>query len=67
MRKSKTCEYFLASRLFEMAELKILIDSVQSSHYITKRKSELLIKKLKGLVAKRRQEISPDKFASMTE
>ncbi len=52
MRKSKTCEYFLASRLFEMAELKILIDSVQSSHFITKRKSELLIKKLKGLVSK---------------
>lgn len=52
MRKSKTCEYFLASRLFEMAELKILIDSVQSSHFITKKKSELLIKKLKGLVSK---------------
>ena len=52
MRKSKTCEYFLASRLFEMAELKILIDSVQSSHFITKKKSELLIKKLKGLISK---------------
>lgn len=52
MRKSKTCEYFLASRLFEMAELRILIDSVQSSRFITKKKSESLIKKLKGLTSK---------------
>ncbi len=52
MRKSKTCEYFLASRLFETAELRILIDSVQSSRFITKKKSESLIKKLKGLTSK---------------
>lgn len=52
MRKSKTCEYFLGSRLFEMAELKILIDSVQSSRFITKKKSESLIRKLKNLVSK---------------
>ena len=52
MRKSKTCEYFLASRLFETAELRILIDSVQSSRFITKKKSEALIKKLKGLTSK---------------
>ncbi len=52
MRKSKTCEYFLASRLLETAELRILIDSVQSSRFITKKKSEALIKKLKGLISK---------------
>ena len=48
MRKSKTSEYFLGSRIFEMAELKILIDSVQSSRFVTKKKSESLIKKLKS-------------------
>lgn len=52
MRKSKTYEYFLASRLFETAELKILIDSIQSSRFITKKKSESVIKKLKGLASK---------------
>ena len=52
MRKSKTCEYFLGSRLFETAELKILIDSIQSSRFITKRKSESVIKKLKELASK---------------
>ena len=52
MRKSKTCEYFLASRLFETAELRILIDSVQSSRFITKKKSDSHIKKLKGLTSK---------------
>lgn len=52
MRKSKTSEYFLGSRIFEMAELKILIDSVQSSRFVTKKKSESLIKKLKSLASK---------------
>lgn len=52
MRKSKTSEYFLGSRVFEMAELKILIDSVQSSRFVTKKKSESLIKKLKSLASK---------------
>ena len=40
IRKSKTCSYFLGSRLFETSELKILIDSIQSSRFITKKKSE---------------------------
>lgn len=52
IRKSKTCEYFLGSRLFETAELKILIDSIQSSRFITKKKSESFIKKLKQLASK---------------
>lgn len=52
MRKSKTCEYFLASRLFETPELKILIDSIQSSRFITKKKSESIIKRLKQLTSK---------------
>ncbi len=52
MQKEKTYSYFLGSRMFETAELKILIDSIQSSRFITKRKSETIIKKLRSLASK---------------
>ena len=35
MRKSRTTDYFVASRDFELPELKLLVDSVQSSRFIT--------------------------------
>lgn len=38
--------YFIGSRDFELAELKVLVDTVQSSKFITSRKSMELIKKL---------------------
>ena len=38
--------FFIGSREFELAELKLLIDAVQSSRFITKRKSEQLVKKI---------------------
>ena len=38
--------YYLASREFELAELKLLVDAVQSSRFITKKKSTDLIKRL---------------------
>ncbi len=38
--------YFLASRSFELPELKLLIDAVQSSRFLTEKKSRDLIKKL---------------------
>ena len=41
--------YYLESRPFEMAELKILIDAVESSRFITERKSQRLVKKLMSL------------------
>ena len=34
-RKTKTHDYFVASRDFELPELKLLVDSVQSSKFIT--------------------------------
>lgn len=40
--------YYLASRDFELAELKLLVDVVQSSRFITPKKSRELIKKLEG-------------------
>ena len=44
--------YFLASRDFELAEVKILVDLVQSSKFITTKKSRELISKLEGLTSK---------------
>ncbi|MCR4923962.1 MAG: WYL domain-containing protein [Lachnospiraceae bacterium] len=41
--------YFVGSSDFELAELKLLVDAVQSSHFITEKKSEELIKKLASL------------------
>ncbi len=38
--------YYIASRNFELPELKLLIDAVQSSRYLTQRKSRELIEKL---------------------
>ena len=41
--------YYLASRDFELAELKILVDSIQASKFITTNKTRALIKKLSNL------------------
>lgn len=43
--------YKLVSRDFELPELKLLVDSVQSAKFITERKSRELIKKLEKLVS----------------
>ena len=42
---STQSKYFVASRKFELPELKLLIDAVESSKFITKKKSETLIEK----------------------
>ncbi|MBQ9941406.1 MAG: WYL domain-containing protein [Christensenellaceae bacterium] len=47
--KGKNGGYYLASRTFELPELKLLVDSVQASKFITERKSMSLIKKLVSL------------------
>ncbi len=44
--------YYLASREFELAELKFLVDAVQSTRFITQKKSSQLIKKLECLTSK---------------
>lgn len=43
--------YRVGSRDFELAEVKLLIDAIQSSKFITQKKSNELIKKIKGLVS----------------
>jgi len=49
--KERCNKYFIASRDFELAELKLLVDSVQSSKFITHKKSNELIKKLEKLTS----------------
>lgn len=44
--------YHVISRFFELPELKLLVDAIQSSKFITERKSNTLIKKLERLVSK---------------
>lgn len=44
--------YYMASREFEIAELKLLVDAVQSSKFITVKKSQQLIRKLSSMVSK---------------
>ena len=43
--------YFVASREFELAELKLLVDSVQAAKFITTKKSNQLIIKLEHLAS----------------
>lgn len=43
--------YYLGSRDFELAELKLLVDSVQSSKFISEHKSRDLIKKIESLAS----------------
>jgi len=43
--------YYVASRDFELPELKLLVDSVQSSKFITHKKTLSLIKKIEGLAS----------------
>jgi len=44
--------YYLGSRQFELAELKLLVDAVQASKFITGKKSKELIEKLETLTSK---------------
>ena len=49
--KGSTPGYYMGSREFELPELKLLVDAVQSSKFITSKKSEKLIRKLEGLTS----------------
>ncbi len=48
-RKGKESGYYLKSRRFETAELKLLVDAVLASKFITAQKTKQLIKKLTDL------------------
>lgn len=49
--RNKSNSYFIASRDFELPELKLLVDSVQSSKFITHKKSMELIGKIEKLTS----------------
>ena len=48
-KKGKNPGYYIGAREFELPELKLLVDAVQSSKFITESKSRELIKKLEKL------------------
>ncbi|MBR5430297.1 MAG: WYL domain-containing protein [Firmicutes bacterium] len=50
-RKGPNGGYFISQRRFELAELKLLVDAVQASRFITKRKTDQLIRKLSSLAS----------------
>lgn len=72
-RKERPEGYYIASRTFELPELKLLVDAVQSSKFITEKKSRALIKKLEGLASKheamhlQRQVYVADRVKTMNE
>lgn len=65
--------YHVGTREFELAEVKLLVDAIQSSKFITQTKSRELIKKIKGLVSEpqakqlQRQIFINDRVKTMNE
>lgn len=50
-RKTKTYDYYVANKPFELPELKLLADAVASSRFITEKKSNELIQKIERLAS----------------
>ena len=50
-RRGKGGGWYLGERTFQLAELKLLVDAVQSSRFLTQRKSGELIRKLERLAS----------------
>ena len=50
-RKGKSPGWFVGERDFQLPEVKLLMDAVQSSRFITQKKSDALISKLEGLAS----------------
>nr|WP_330361241.1 WYL domain-containing protein [Lachnobacterium bovis] len=65
--------YHVGTRAFELAEVKLLVDAIQSSKFITQTKSRNLITKMKSFVSQyqgstlQRQVIINDRVKSMNE
>lgn len=72
-RRSEPKGYYIASRDFEMPELKLLVDAVQSSKFITEKKSKELIRKIEGLAGRheakelQRQVVVSNRIKTMNE
>ena len=72
-RKEHPEGYYLAARDFELPELKLLVDAVQSSRFITQKKSDALIRKIEKLTSRyearklQRQVVVADRIKAMNE
>ena len=51
-RKGRNAGWFVGDRDFQLPELKLLMDAVQSSRFITQKKSDALIRKLEKLASR---------------
>ena len=51
-KEDRTYSYHIGNRQFELAELKLLVDSVQSAKFITEKKSNDLIKKIEAFASR---------------
>ncbi|MDY3617955.1 helix-turn-helix transcriptional regulator [Agathobaculum sp.] len=51
LQRGRNGGYYIASRDFELPELKLLVDAVQCSRFITEKKSNELIKKVEALAS----------------
>lgn len=51
VQTNHTYSYQVVSKQFELAELKLLVDSIQSAKFITEKKSTELIRKIEGLAS----------------
>lgn len=71
--RSRSNSYFIGERSFQLPELKLLVDAVEASKFITGRKTMELIKKLEGCTSKyqagslHRQVIVKDRIKNMHE
>ena len=50
-RSGRSVGYYVAGREFELPELKLLVDAVQSSRFITHKKTDQLIRKVESLAS----------------
>ncbi len=73
VQTNRNSYYYLGSRQFELPELKLLVDAVQASKFITEKKSGQLIKKLESLASSyeagklQRQVVVADRIKTMNE
>lgn len=72
-KKERPEGYYLADHEFELPELKLLVDAVQSSRFITEKKSNTLIRKIEGMTSKyeakqlQRQVVVANRIKAMNE
>ncbi len=72
-KDGRNYNYYMGDKEFEIAELKLLVDSIQSSKFITERKSNELIKKLTSFVSEyealqlKRQVVVQGRIKTMNE